>query len=98
MFIAAVNASRSLGTALTADLVHPEARNVSIARYNSMPWLGGVIGFGTVGFVMEDIGAQATFVMASALALFAVCLVLLSTSRVRILRFASWITTGIRLF
>lgn len=94
--ITAVNASRSLGTALTADLVNPEARDVSIARYNSTPWMGGVIGFAAVGIVMEGIGAQATFTAASVLAVFAVWLVLLSTGRVSLVRLASWITIGIR--
>lgn len=94
MLITAVGASRSLGTALAADIVTAEALDVSIARFNSTAWLGGVIGFGTVGLVMEGIGAQATLMAASGLALVAVWLVLRSTGVVMFQRRIPWIFVG----
>ena len=75
LLMTVIGASRSLGTALTADVVRPEILNVSLARYSATSWIGGVVGFGAAGIVIEALGIHLAILAAAVLTLPAIGLI-----------------------
>ena len=51
----------SLASALATDLLSPPSMNKGMALFNTMPWISGMVGYATTGYVMEQFGAMDHF-------------------------------------
>jgi SET family sugar efflux transporter-like MFS transporter len=66
--------SGSLASALATDILAPEALGKALPRLSSMNWVAGVLGFAGSGYVIETLGANSLYWMASLFSLAAVAL------------------------
>jgi MFS family permease len=55
--------NRGVGSAFVTDLVSEEAYlGKSIAIFNVMPWIGGILGFALTGYAIQTFGIASTFI------------------------------------
>jgi hypothetical protein len=65
-----------MSNALVAELVPPAALGKSLALSSATGWIDGVIGFGTAGYAMQNLGSGPTCLIGGFLALAAIGLLL----------------------
>lgn len=70
------NVDRSVGSALVTDLVPPESLGRGMSLLSATTWMGGIIGFGGTGQVVQHLGMAPTFIMAAFLPLIAIVLLI----------------------
>jgi MFS family permease len=63
-----------VGSALATDLVPREALGRGMSRFNTTGWLGGMTGFASTGYAIQQFGATATFRGGALLPLVAIAL------------------------
>ncbi len=80
---AVLSTTLSVGSALVMDIVPPEATDAALARFSASPWLGGVIGYLSGGFVIQALGFQGAFLAQTALPLLSIVCVLAIVQVVR---------------
>jgi MFS family permease len=71
--------SGSLASALATDILAPEALGKALPKLTSMNWVAGVLGFAGTGYVIETLGANSLYWMATILSLVAVAITALMT-------------------
>ncbi len=64
ILITANIASMGAGSALVADLVPAQSLDRALSRFVATPWVAGVIGFGVMGYIVQALGLQITFLLA----------------------------------
>jgi MFS family permease len=69
-------ASRGVGSALVTDLVSQESLGVGISLFEATRWVGGIIGFTTTGYTVQNLGPAFTFILGVCLSLIAVILLI----------------------
>jgi len=69
-------ANNGLGQAMVTDLVSKESLGRGIALFNATAWIGGILGFGTTGYAIQNLGLVSTFIMGSFLPLIAILLLI----------------------
>ena len=62
-------ATFSIGSAFITDLVPREAFGKSLAIFGSTGWIGGIIGFGAAGYLLQNLGFGPTVIIGGLLAL-----------------------------
>ena len=73
----AVFSKNSLGFAYMKDIATKEKLGKAISQYGSTIWLGGIIGFLSAGFLIENLGYYLTFLTASILTGIAILLLII---------------------
>lgn len=76
-----VLSSMGVGQALITDLVPHDVLGSALARYNGAYWVGGVIGYTSIGFVIQNLGLKTTFSVAAFLPVLAILIILLKIKR-----------------
>jgi MFS family permease len=66
--------STSLASALATDLLAPEALGKALPQLSSLNWVAGVLGFASSGYVIETLGANSLYWIATLLSLAAVAI------------------------
>ncbi len=66
----------TIGNALAADLVPRESLGRALSAINAALWIGGVIGYGASGIMLQGLGRGLTFMISGVLALAAVVLLI----------------------
>ncbi|HEX5689801.1 MAG TPA: MFS transporter [Roseiflexaceae bacterium] len=56
-------ASRSIASALAADILQPQQLNRDLARLNTMDGVASIIGFAGTGFVLDTLGGTALYLL-----------------------------------
>lgn len=67
--------SASLSSALATDILAPEVLGKALPRLNSMNWVAGVLGFVGSGYVMETLGKNSLYWMATIFSLAAAAII-----------------------
>jgi DHA1 family bicyclomycin/chloramphenicol resistance-like MFS transporter len=80
---AVINTTISMGSALVMDIVPADSAEIALARFSATPWLGGVIGYFSAGFVIQLLGFETTFLAEAILPLLSFFLILSVTAGVR---------------
>jgi MFS family permease len=71
--------STSLASALATDILPPEVLGKALPRLNSLNWVAGVLGFAASGYVMERLGQNSLYEMATIFALAAAAIIAFMT-------------------
>lgn len=74
LLLVMVSVNTAVGSALTTDLVSEESRSKGISLFNATMWLGGIIGFGSSGYLIQQFGKLFTFLLLAGLPVIAVAL------------------------
>ena len=70
------SSARSVGQAYVTDLVPPRILSIAISRLSAASPLGGIVGFGLTGVVIQGVGVQTAFLMIAMLPLAGIALLL----------------------
>lgn len=69
-------AALNVGAALITDLAPTHSLDKAMSRYMSAPWVGGVVGFGTAGFIIKALGTNTTFIVGIILPVLSILLIM----------------------
>lgn len=75
ILVSVTGSAQTVGSALTADIVEPEALSSSLSRYSAIPWIGAVISFLVSGVVIDTFGINPALVLGTVIAVAAIPLV-----------------------
>jgi MFS family permease len=68
--------SNSVGNAFVTDLVEPKALGRGISLFQSMNWIGNVIGLAVTGFAIQNLGVSSSMLIAAILPLIGIVLII----------------------
>lgn len=77
--LAARSISGSLASALATDILEPEALGKALPRLTSMNWVAGILGFAGSGYVIEMLGSNSLYWMATIFSLIATAIIAFMT-------------------
>jgi MFS family permease len=66
----------TIGNALVTDLVPQGSLGRGLALFGATAWIGGILGFGGAGYVLQNLGIIPTFIIGASLPLIAMVLLL----------------------
>lgn len=65
-----------IGSALVTDLVPQESLGRGLALFSTMGWIGGIFGYGSTGYAIENVGLAPTAIVGALMSLAAVVLLI----------------------
>jgi MFS family permease len=63
-----------IGSAVVTDLVPQESLGRGLSLFSAMGWVGGIVGYASTGYAIQNVGLMPTLVVAVLVSLVAVAL------------------------